>query len=56
MCKAGLSGDDAPMATFASVVGRPKNNSIMVGMNSNDDKIGDEAIANQSVLKLKYPI
>ena len=33
MCKAGLSGDDAPRSSFPSVVGRPKYENIMVGMN-----------------------
>ena len=25
MCKAGISGEDAPRASFPSIVGRPKN-------------------------------
>ena len=33
MCKAGLSGDDAPRSSFPSMVGRPKYENIMVGMN-----------------------
>lgn len=32
MCKAGVAGDDAPSASFPSVVGRPKMPGIMVGM------------------------
>jgi len=32
MCKAGIAGDDAPSASFPSVVGRPKMPGIMVGM------------------------
>jgi actin len=32
MCKAGLAGDDAPKTSFPAVVGRPKNQSTMVGM------------------------
>lgn len=34
MCKAGLSGDDAPRSSFPSIVGRPKYENIMVGMNN----------------------
>ena len=34
MCKAGLSGDDAPRSSFPSIVGRPKYDNIMVGMNN----------------------
>lgn len=32
MCKAGIAGDDAPRASFPSIVGRPKMPGIMVGM------------------------
>jgi actin len=32
MCKAGIAGDDAPRASFPSLVGRPKMPGIMVGM------------------------
>jgi len=32
MCKAGIAGDDAPRASFPSIVGRPKMPGIIVGM------------------------
>ena len=41
ICKAGLSGDDAPISAFPSIVGKPKYNSIMVGMNNQDFYVGE---------------
>jgi len=32
MCKAGFAGDDAPRAVFPSIVGRPRHQGVMVGL------------------------
>jgi actin beta/gamma 1 len=41
MCKAGFSGDDAPKASFPSIVGRPKYANTMVGADQKDVYVGD---------------
>lgn len=56
MIKAGISGEDAPRSYFPSIVGRPKQPGIMVGMDSKDTYIGEEANAKRGILKLSYPI
>ena len=56
MCKAGFAGDDAPRSVFPSIVGRPKNPEVMVGMDYQDAFVGDEAQVRRGVLTLRYPI
>jgi actin-related protein len=40
MCKAGISGDDAPKTSFPSIVGIPRLVNYMVGMDHKDVYVG----------------
>ncbi|CAK79549.1 unnamed protein product (macronuclear) [Paramecium tetraurelia] len=54
-CRVGLSWDQTPSHCFPAVVGKPKKQGIMIGMDSKDVYVGDEALALRRLLNIQSP-
>ena len=54
--KAGFSEENAPSVKFPSIVGVPRSDKQMIGVDSKSEYVGDEAQKMRGVLKLSYPI
>jgi len=52
MVKAGFAGEDAPRAVFPAIVGRPKHQSAMQGVQQKSEYIGREAMQKRGILNL----
>ncbi|EFC50526.1 hypothetical protein NAEGRDRAFT_29087 [Naegleria gruberi] len=56
-CRAGFASGDSPRAVFPPIVGRPKHQSLIIGMSQKDAYIGDEASTRRrGILIWKCPI
>ncbi len=56
LCKAGFAGEDSPISLFPSIIGRPKNPQMMVGVSHQEYFVGDEAQRMRGILTLQYPV
>ena len=56
LTKAGFSGDDDPKCVFPTVLGIPKKEGFIVGLEQKDFYIGEEALKKKDDLQIHYPI
>jgi actin beta/gamma 1 len=54
--KAGFAGENQPSCKFPSILGVPRSDKQMLGVEAKSEYIGDEAQKMRGVLKLSYPI
>ena len=56
VCKAGNSGEEKPRCIFPEIIGRPRVKNVIVGFDSKEVYVGEEALQKRGILKLSYPI
>ena len=56
MVKAGIAGEECPRSVFPAIVGYPKHDSAMTGVNQSSHYLGEEAMTKKGILDIKYPI
>lgn len=54
--KAGFASEHAPKHNIPMVIGKPKSQGILVGMDQKEFYIGNEAIEKKKFLNIEYPI
>ena len=56
ICKAGISGEEAPKAVFPSIIGIPHSKPIIAGTEEKDIYVGEEANQRRGFCTISYPI
>ncbi|XP_053137219.1 actin-like [Hemicordylus capensis] len=56
LCKAGISGEEAPRTVVATMVGYPKSQAIMFGPVQRQYYVGKEAQDKRGILSFRYPV
>lgn len=54
--KAGFSEDFAPFVIFPTIVGKAKNQNLMIGMDQKEFYVGNEAASKPNLLHISHPI
>lgn len=54
--KAGFSEDFAPFVAFPTIVGKAKNQNLMIGMDQKEFYVGNEAASKMNLLQISNPI
>jgi len=54
--KAGFARNDQPKCYVPMIVGKPKEDIVMVGMDQKEFYFGEEAISKKSMLDITYPV
>ena len=54
--KSGFGGEDGPRSIFNSLVAKPKQLGIMVGMEQKERYVGEEAISKLEIMEFNNPI
>ena len=54
--KGGFTGEDGPRAVFSTLVGKPKNQGILVGMEQKEYYVGEEALSKMDIMNFHSPV
>jgi actin len=54
--KGGFTGEDGPRTVFSTLVGKPKNQGILVGMEQKEYYVGEEALSKMDIMNFHSPV